>query len=453
VTLLRIWRRWSLRNSFSANAAFNAATNLVMSALGTISGIVAARLLGPHGRGELAAMQTWPVMIGYLALLGMGDALVFYSAREPERAGGYLASALAIALISGVPFVLVAYLAMPLVLAAQAPPIIAAARWYLLVVPLLALQGLPFCPLRGRGDFAAWNGLRVTPQVFWVVILAVAWFLGKRDPGALAFAYLGALALLVFMVGVVVKRRVPGPFWPQRTAVKPLLRYGLPCVLTTLPQILNLRMDQMLMAGLLPSTALGLYVVAVAWSNAVVPLLSAVAFAIFPEVASKVSESERAAALSRGTRFAALMALVTSLLLFIITPHGLVVVFGEKFKAATLAALILVPAGAIAGFNSVLEDGLRGLGRPASVMQAEFAGLIVTVVALALMLRHFGIVGASIASLIGYTTVTVGLLFHAYWTSGASPTDLMVPRLGDVIKWLTHVRVLARELAAGAGEG
>ena len=153
-----------------------------------------ARLLGPRGRGELAAIQTWPTFIGYLALLGTGDASVYHSARDPERAATYLGSAIVMHLLTAGPFMLVAFIALPWLLSAQSLAVVAGARWYLLIVPVLGMAGLPFYPLRGRGDFAAWNALRVTPTAVWMAILIMAWAVSCHRPSLLAYIYLGMLS-------------------------------------------------------------------------------------------------------------------------------------------------------------------------------------------------------------------------------------------------------------------
>lgn len=64
---------------FATNMALTVAANVTLAALGMVSGILAARLLGPHGRGQLAAIQTWPSSIATLAMLGMPEAVVYYS--------------------------------------------------------------------------------------------------------------------------------------------------------------------------------------------------------------------------------------------------------------------------------------------------------------------------------------------------------------------------------------
>jgi O-antigen/teichoic acid export membrane protein len=310
------------------------------------------------------------------------------------------------------------------------------------------LVSLPYYPLRGRDDFLAWNALRIAPPLPWIAILSVAWVFSCRDPQRLALAYLIGLALLFFPSVYVVRRRIPGKMQPDMQKFGPLLHYGLPCMMTTLPQTLNFRLDQMLMTGLLPPTQLGLYVVAVAWSGMISPLLNAISAALFPRVAMEAQEGKQARAFAQGSRLGVLTAVTAGALLMSATPWGMLLLFGKGFRAAVSAGLILVPAGAVAGLNTVLEAGLRGLGRPASVMQAEFAGLGITAIALALLLRPMGIIGASVASLLGYSTVCAVLLVQAHWQTGALISELLLPRSREIYLSVMRLRLLAGKLVS-----
>ncbi len=440
-----LWRALRGSNAFAINTTLNAATNVGQAMIGMATGILAARLLGPRGRGELAAIQTWPTLMGYLCLLGMGDAVIYFSAREPKRAGRYLGSAVLLTVLVCGPLVLLAYLAMPIVLSAQSAAVVRAARWYLFIIPLVALQMLHFCTLRGMGEFNVWNALRVTPNMFWLTILTFAWMMRSSEPAALAAANLAGMSAVLLLIAVVVRRRVSGSFAPEVRNFAPLLRYGMPCVLSTLPQFLNLRLDQMVMTAFLPPITLGLYVAAVAWAGAINPLLTAIAAAQFPEVAAKSHLPDRIRTFVRGTRLAALIGIVTALMLTVATPLAIKLFFGTQFRGAVPSALILVPAGAVAGVNVVMEDGLRGLGHPARVMRAELAGLAVTAACLALFLRPFGILGAAIASFFGYSAVGISLVGAAGRVAGVSAVELLAPRAEDARMLMNRMCALARQ--------
>jgi O-antigen/teichoic acid export membrane protein len=133
--------------------------------LGLVSGVLAARLLGPRGEGELAAIQTWPSFMATVAMLGIPSALAYYSAREPTVAGRWLSTAIVLGFAGCVPFAIVGYFVMPWLLSSQTTAIIAGARAYLWLFPILALVGMLVHPLRGRNDLVAWNLLRPLPTV------------------------------------------------------------------------------------------------------------------------------------------------------------------------------------------------------------------------------------------------------------------------------------------------
>src|ERR1700674_62581 len=71
---------------------------VVVYAIAALTGPLAARLLGPEGRGTLAAIQLWPGALVTVAMMGLPEALVYFGAREPGRAGEWLFTAELIAL-------------------------------------------------------------------------------------------------------------------------------------------------------------------------------------------------------------------------------------------------------------------------------------------------------------------------------------------------------------------
>lgn len=409
----RLYHRMLDRSRFGTQVVITMGTNLALMLLSLATGVLSARLLGPVGRGQLAAIQTWPIAIALIALLGMPEALVYFSGRYSKQSGQYLTSAICITLLACLPFAAIAYWLMPVLLSSQASWVVAAARWYLLIIPIYAVMGLPYQPLRGRGDLTAWNSLRLVPAVGWLTVLIVALFSNIRSPSLLAAAGLFATLFCAFPISYVALRRIPGPFRPDPAKWGPLLRYGLPCMVTTMPQLFNLRLDQMLMVSLLPPRYLGLYVVAVAWGSGLNPLLSALGLVLFPKVASISEVAPQQEALAQGSRLGVILAIFLTVPMMAITPFFVPLLFGRGFRAAIPSALVLVVASGVLGFDSILEEGLRGLGKPKAVMWAEFAGLASTALLLALLLRPFKIMGAAIASLVAYLVVACCLLAQA----------------------------------------
>src|SRR5215510_5738094 len=84
--------------------ASTAAANGALAVVGLVTGMLAARLLGPEGRGQLAAAQAWPWFLVTLGSFGLTEAIAYFVARSPSRARAALATGLLLA----VPFTLVA---------------------------------------------------------------------------------------------------------------------------------------------------------------------------------------------------------------------------------------------------------------------------------------------------------------------------------------------------------
>ena len=100
--------------SFAKQVAITVGANGGLAVLNFASGTLAARLLGPTGRGELAAIQTWAGFLATVATLGLTEAVVLFCAREPNRAGRYISSAVVLGLIGCAPMLLLSYLLMPI---------------------------------------------------------------------------------------------------------------------------------------------------------------------------------------------------------------------------------------------------------------------------------------------------------------------------------------------------
>jgi O-antigen/teichoic acid export membrane protein len=406
---------------------WTAATNLGLAGLAVATGVLAARLLGPTGEGELAAIQTWPMLLGTLAMLGLDSAVIYFIARQPERGRQITSTATTIGVLSTLTVGAASWFALPYLLSAQRPEIVSAARIFLLIGVIYAVIGIPHGALLGVHSFASWNLFRFVPVLAWLGILLAAWFLGSHSPVPLSMWYLAGVFLCCLPVLPVAARKLHGPAKADFRMAPKLLRFGLPSALTSLPQTVNLRLDQLLIIAFLPARSLGLYVVAVAWSGAVAPLLAAVGSVLFPHVSAEREPMRQTHLLGTALQGGALVAIATSAAFAALAPIGLPLVFGARFSGAVPSALILVPAGAVLAWSGIAEDGLQGLGRPAIVLVAELAGAAVTLAALPLLLHAYGIAGAAVASLLGYSAVAAVAVAAIRRSTGCGIRSLVIP--------------------------
>ena len=400
--------------------ASTAGVNIAIAACGLISGTLLARLLGAEGRGELTAMQAWPMLLATAGNFGLTEAAAYFAAREPERARTTLASTMLLLLPFATAAVAIGFWIVPSVLGAQTIHVRNAALVSLSLVPLLAFVSIPCQALRGGGHTTAWNVLRLIAPAGWVAALALLAVTGRVRPADAAMAFIAVMAVSAIVAQAYAWRALRGPAAPVADRVRPLLAFGAPTAVTALPQWLNLRLDQLVMIALLAPESVGLYAVAVAWGGAVLPIATVLAFTAVPALARATDRQVKARLLFRS---GALISAATSTLLLVATPALVPLVFGAEFRAAVPAALIMVIAGAMSGTSVVGGECLRGLGRPHALLAAECAGLVVTCVAIPVVIPIAGILGAAAVSLASYSVVVLVQWRLIATTTSDGPAD------------------------------
>jgi O-antigen/teichoic acid export membrane protein len=418
-------------NSTTRQLIFTTATNVALMLLGMLTGVLLARELGPDGRGELAAIQLWPALLATVAMFGLPEALGYYSASDKSQTGKYVSTATGFALLSSLAFMLAAYAVLPALLSAQSPSTIYYSRLYLLLLPLMAIAGIPPHALRGLGQLGPWNLLRLLPTLGWLAVIGVAACLRSSTPQFLTVGYLAVLALLALPINAFVYSHIAPPRTIDPRLGKRLARFGLPSMLSSVPQLFNLRLDQLIMASILPLDLLGLYVVAVAWSGGLTPLLTSLGFVLFPKIASQPNLDLKLQVLTRGARICIVAGVVLCILMIPVTPMLLPALFGRPYLEAVPSSMILIVGAALLGFNYLLEEGLRALGRPAAVLWAELSGLAASAAGLLILLPRFGALGAAVASLCAYGFITTVLLVLLRRYTGCRPSHFFVPTRSD----------------------
>ena len=418
---------------FSRDILWTAIVNFAATFIGLTTGVILARALGPEGRGELAAIQNIPNLLLGFGSIGLTVAAGYISGREPRLAGRMMTTSLTFLILWSIPLLTICYLTIPVLLSFQSENIILWAQIYLLIIPIQFGISASSSVLQGSGQIKLWNLLRLQSPIAWFVIIMISWIFNSVTVSEILQLHLGATLLIACMFVVFALRRIPGPHKPELSRLPELVRYGLPIAITAIPQQLNQRLDQVVMAMFMPSESLGIYVVAVAWSNAFSPVLTSVSQVLFPRLAANHDPKVQAETLSRSMRLSVLITLIACATLFVLTPYALPLVFGLAFAKAIPLTFILIVATGISTINQVASDGLRGMGAPKLPIISEFAGLATTIGMLAIMLRQYELMGAAISALTSYSVTLALLLFLMSKKTKLSPARFVFPCRQDFL--------------------
>jgi len=216
-------------------------------------------------------------------------------------------------------------------------------------------------------------------------------------------------SMLLALIAVLSQLR---PSWkPSWVEFKNSMHYAVRDYPGGVADFTTLRLDQLVLAAMASNVAIGLYVVAVRLSEMTTLAADAIADALMPEVAASKVENRAELLWARSLRLAIYMHLVLLPPLWLGAPLLLKILFGERFVPATGAFRWLLVAAGVWSLGSIVISGLRGFGYPGLSTLAKFSAAAVTTVGLLVLLPRWGITGAAIASLIGYTVMLVIALF------------------------------------------
>lgn len=418
-----------LRSPSSMAWIVSATGNLAVRMSGLLSGIVLARVLGPAGRGIAAEAVLWPTVVLASGAIINFQTVTYFSSRFGRRGAQ---ACLFVAILVAMLLLPAAWAVNWLALGATGKPSLWTANIYACVLPFSVVSGVFSAALLSEGRLAAfWASRGLAGVLTFVGTLAFA-LTGKLTPSAYAgAAVVGTIVAL--LASALSQRTTPltlsVPAW---TTAKAVVAYGAATTLVFMPSQLNFRLDQLLMSLMKSESSLGHYTVAVAWSSTLSVIGAGVAAVVLAQ-STRVPLTDPAAMrlMVRRIRLTALLIAAGGVIAALSAPVAVPLIFGRDFRDAVYPAVILSLASIPFYFSGVLHEYARGLGFPRLGVLPEFVGLAVSAVALPLLLRPYGGVGAALASLLSYSTVAVILLRQiGRHVPGMVAADL-VPHLAD----------------------
>lgn len=384
--------------------ASTGASNFGIVLFGALASLISARLLGPTGRGELAAAFAWMFVLGAVSQVGIPQALSYTCSTTPSCSTACFRYASRSLIWQGtlVLPVAIVYLLHGHLLTSGARNCILLA---LPAVLLTTLSTYAHSVALGSKQYRLFNTIRLFAALAYLAALIVAYLFGS------VFS-ISVIALFVLFQGVValysVRAVCKGSEYEEVTLShsqkKAFKEYSLKASLGNVSSLMNLRIDQFIISIFLASSQLGFYAVAVGYAGIITPIAGAFANVSLSMVAAHGVESSHYSA-KRTIGLSLLCTLVPGVLLWWGAPVAIPLLFGKSFVTAVPVARVLCLAGVPLGLGYVLSDIIRGLGKPEYVAGAEFLGAIVTVIGLFVFLPKAGILAAGWVSMASYTAV------------------------------------------------
>jgi len=396
--------------------------NTLLLKFGTVGiGIALARLLGPKNFGIYAvALLAFTAAVSFNEL-GVSLAIVRWQTDPREIAPTVNTISLAASAVICVTGVLLA----PTFADAMGQPAAAPVTQLMAVSVLISAATATPAALLQR-QFKQGRRMVIDQVNTWVgAILSIVLALGGTGAMSLAIGRVtgAAAALVLFLLFS------PEPFrlGLDRRYVRPLLNFGLPLAGASMIVFATSYADQIVVGGVLGSTALGFYVLAfnlASWPQQMFSLpLRSVAPATFARLQRDPEAMRRAFRAVVG-----LLAAVTfpiCLLLAGAAQPLIGFVYGSQWAPAAQALVWLAVLAAFKILFELAYDYLVVVGVSRSILGVQLVTLTALVPALVLGARNFGIAGAAAAQVIVSAVVVLPLYLTLFRRAGVPSAKLL----------------------------
>jgi O-antigen/teichoic acid export membrane protein len=375
------------------------------------SGIVAARALGPSGRGIVGGVVAWMTFFPSLWLLGMNSALGIRVAQRPRDIRTAAASALAYAAIVGFPVALAGAFIVPRIVSGLGGGAAGIARWAVPPTVVMAmLSEMLLAVTLARGRYFVFNGCRVLLPLIPLTVAIGFTVRGGLTPTVMVGANVAASAACLLWLGASIPWRSAS--FDLRAFVSDL-RFGAVSAISGWAAMANARLDVLLMSAFVTASQLGYYGVA---NNVMIPVLTipaAAATVLVPRVAALLDEDgirsdeiirRQASLIWTVARRYLLVSVAGGAALAASAPFVIPLLFGDSFRPAVILIWILVPGFIGRAVTAIVTNAATAMRYPRVGNLAELVALLVTVVLLALLLPGLAAKGAAIASTAAYIT-------------------------------------------------
>jgi O-antigen/teichoic acid export membrane protein len=388
------------------------ASKAVILGLQAGTGILTARELKPWGRGELAAMILWPLLVASVTTLGVPSSLIYFLRHRPEERERLVGNGFLMAAVLGLAAAVVTTMVLPVCLRQYSPSIVHAAEWFLITVPICSVTLAGRAVLEASHDFSASNAIQILTPLATLIGLVIFLGLHQFSSYTAATAYIAASIPAFWLMAYRVRRVCPSPARARLPVMKQILGYGIRSYGIDVLGTLALYVDQVLVIGLLSPGAMGSYVVVLSLSRMLNLFQNSVVMVLFPKAAGRPVQ-EVVDMTGDSVRISALVTALCGILVCFAGPSLLRILYGSEYVAAAGALRILVAEVVLSGVTYVLAQAFMALDRPGVVTVLQGLGLSLSIPLMLLLIPQYGIYGAAV-SLLASTIARLVFVYSAF---------------------------------------
>lgn len=403
-----------------------------------IISIMLARLLGPSGKGMVAALFVMPNLLTSLADLGVRQAAAYTIGQREHSVQDVFSSSLLIWMLTSVISIVIFGIYL----------------WYystinfgvwliaigVLYIPVKILhtyyygvhQGLQQIEIMNKRHMIAFFGR------FMGIVLLV-WFFDTGVVGAALAMIISLLSVGIYSI-MKTRNKLRFSLKHSRGLPKKLLKKGTIFALALFILNINYRIDILVLERFVSSSDLGIYTTASGLAELVWQLPNAIAVVIFSSSANQSDDQSAVDTAVKTVRVSLFISAVGSLL-FALTSRWIVpLLYGQDFLLSAEIINLLLPGIVIIIVVQILHATLSGRGYPLMGFSMLTVGVLINIILNLLLVPNYGIHGAAVSSTISYAAGGIGFSYVFSKRMSVPMSEFLIMKKRDWDYILTKMR-------------
>lgn len=417
------------KESAKQSLLHNLGTDTIVFPLSILAGVLVARMLGPELKGVQATIFLIYSLILPLFMFGVSGGVRYYLARTYS----VKESLFSLLLIGGAYFLLNAALVWLCAFLGyfNLEKLVAHRLLWLVTGGVLAYILNIFLSrvYLSKSKFTVYNRYLVFYKGGYFLLILLTFFLAEQLLYRVVLAMVVTEAIFALVQLAYLLRHYGCSLRLNWSFLKQVHSYGIKVWTSEVLRISNRRVDQLILAALLPVEALGFYTVGVTVAELVQRPANALVPIFYNNISSEADLTKRTFFLNRMHRLVIGATLLLALPLALLGPYLIQFVYGTAFLSAGTILLYYLPGTVLYMGTRIALQYFSATGRPMYLTYIQLTGILIGIPLYITLIPRYGIVGAAISSSIAYAITNLAAY---YFLRLQSLKDFYVLRAADL---------------------
>jgi O-antigen/teichoic acid export membrane protein len=429
----------------SKNIFYSVVAQIPIFILGVVSGVFSTRVLGEDAKGAFTLLHANSQLIVMLFSFGINTAIVYFISSKKKTPESVVGLTTLVMIVSTFLLSLILLITHSLNLTKYLLPENFSAPIYLLslfIIFFLSFLSSNISSIfRADSKFKIINLISVFSAIINTLIFVFIYFLlddyksstiGRFDIILMGTILGLLLTSLIWIIAYLKEIRIAPKFSSEiRKELKVFMLYSSSIFLGILINFFNYRLDLWIVNLMVDTKGLSHYSLASNLGQIILFVSVTISSVVLPYLSSQ-AENEKFQKFMSIIKLSFMFFLTITSLGLILSPYIIPLLYGDEFASAILTFQLILPGILLSCMTQLLAQLVISINRNILNIIACSIGLIFTIVLDLILIKKYGIIGASIATSIAYFMVFLSTYIFIIKRFGSEYWNIFIPSKQDI---------------------